>query len=53
MHQHIAIGYLTMKTLKSIGGFQLFYKKVLKQERQSIVKTNPPHLLQVRLVKTN
>jgi hypothetical protein len=25
-----------------------FYKKVLKQERQSIVKTNPPHLLQFR-----
>ena len=42
------IGYLTMKTLKSIWGFQLFYKKVLKQDRKSIVKTNPPHLLQFR-----
>ena len=37
-----------MKTLKSIWGFQLFYKKVLKQERQSVVKTNPPYLLQFR-----
>jgi hypothetical protein len=37
-----------MKNLKYIWRFQLFYKKVLKQERQSIVKTNPPHLLQFR-----
>ena len=37
-----------MKNLKYKWQFQLFYKKVLKQERQSIVKTNPPHLLQFR-----